>query len=168
MDSYLDQLQRAIAAVTRGVTPTDLARHPEGQWSAAEVLEHLYLTYTSTVKGFERCLETGRPQVSPPTAKQRLAAVLVVGAGLMLGRREAPPYTRPRGTPAEKVVAEIGVQIAAMDRIIAQCEARYGKRVKLLNHFVLGPLTGSEWRKFHWVHGRHHIKQIWRLRTPAS
>jgi hypothetical protein len=168
MESYLDQLQRAIAAVTRGVTPTDLARHREGQWSAAEILEHLYLTYTSTVKGFERCLKTGRPQVSPPTAKQRLAAVLVVGAGLMPGRREAPPYTRPRGTPAEKVVAEIGVQIAAMDRIIAHCEARYGKRVKLLNHFVLGPLTGSEWRKFHWVHGRHHIKQIWRLRTPAS
>lgn len=168
MDSHLDHLQRAIASVTRGVTPTDLTRHPDGKWSAAEVLEHLYLTYTSTVKGFERCLQAGRPQVTPPTAKQRLATVLVVGAGLMLGRREAPPYTRPRGTPAEKVVAEIGVQIAAMDRIIAQCEARYGKRVKLLNHSVLGPLTGTEWRKFHWVHGRHHIKQIRRLRTLVS
>jgi hypothetical protein len=55
-----------------------------------------------------------------------------------------------------------------MDRIIAQCEARCGKRVKLLNHSVLGPLSGTEWRKFHWVHGRHHIKQIWRLQTPGS
>ena len=168
MDSHLDHLQRAIASVTRGLTATDLTRHPEGKWSSAEVLEHLYLTYTSTVKGFERCLEAGRPQVTPPTPKQRLAAILVVRAGLMLGRREAPPYTRPRGMPAEKVVAEIGVQIEVMDRIIAQCEARCGKRVKLLNHSVLGPLSGSEWRKFHWVHGRHHIKQIWRLQTLGS
>jgi hypothetical protein len=168
MESHLDHLQRAIASVTRSVTATDLTRHPDGKWSTAEVLEHLYLTYTSTVKGFERCLEAGRPQVTPPTPKQRLAAILVVGAGLMLGRREAPPYTRPRGMPAEKVVAEIGVQIAAMDQIIAQCEARYGRRVKLLNHFVLGPLSGTEWRKFHWVHGRHHLKQIWRLQTRGS
>jgi hypothetical protein len=138
MDSHLDHLQRAIASVTRGLTATDLTRHPEGKWSSAEVLEHLYLTYTSTVKGFERCLEAGRPQVTPPTPKQRL------------------------------VVAEIGGQIEVMDRIIGQCEARYGKRVKLLNHSVLGPLSGSEWRKFHWVHGRHHIKQIWGLQTPGS
>jgi len=25
---------------------------------------------------------------------------------------------------------------------------------------VLGPLTASQWRKFHWIHGRHHVKQI--------
>jgi hypothetical protein len=168
MDSHLDHLQRAIASVTRGLTATDLTRHPEGKWSSAEVLEHLYLTYTSTVKAFERCLKAGRPQVTPPTPKQRLATVLVVRAGLMLGRREAPLYTRPRGMPAARVVAEIGGQIEVMDRIIAQCEARYGKRVKLLNHSVLGPLSGSEWRKFHWVHGRHHIKQIWRLQTLGS
>jgi hypothetical protein len=168
MDAYLESLQRAIASATGGMSPSDLTRHPEGKWSTAEVLEHLYLTYTSTVKGFERCLQAGAPQVNSPTPKQRLTAALVVGAGLMLGRREAPPYTRPRGMRPERVLPEIEVQIAAMDAIIAQCEALYGKRVKLLNHSVLGPLTGKQWRKFHWVHGRHHIKQILRLRLPAS
>ena len=51
---------------------------------------------------------------------------------------------------AEKVVADIGPQIAAMDKLIAQCEERYGSRTKVLDHPVLGPLTASQWRKFHW------------------
>jgi hypothetical protein len=25
-------------------------------------------------------------------------------------------------------------------------------------------LTGRQWRKFHWVHGHHHLKQIRDLR----
>ena len=59
MDWYLERLHEAIASATRGMTTEDLRRHPEGKWSAAEVLEHLYLTYTGTVKGFERCLQAG-------------------------------------------------------------------------------------------------------------
>ena len=61
---------------------------------------------------------------------------------------------------AEKVVAEIGPRIAAMDEVIAQCEQRYGSRIKILDHPVLGPLTARQWRKFHLAHGRHHVKQI--------
>ena len=60
----------------------------------------------------------------------------------------------------EKIVAEIGPQIAAMDEVIAQCEQRYGSRTRVLDHPVLGPLTARQWRKFHLAHGRHHVKQI--------
>jgi hypothetical protein len=51
-----------------------------------------------------------------------------------------------------------------MDELIAKWEARHGKQTRLLDHPVLGPLTARQWRKFHWVHGRHHVKQILRLR----
>jgi hypothetical protein len=168
MELRLKRLQNDLASATRGMTAADLARHPEGKWSAAEVLEHLYRTYTGTVKTFERCLQAGRPLATSPTLKQRVAAAITVGAGLMPGKREAPPFTRPQGMPAEKIIAEVGAQIATMDAIISQCEDRYGKRVKLVNHHALGPLTGEQWRKFHWVHGRHHIKQILRLRASES
>ncbi|MGZ7099671.1 MAG: DUF1569 domain-containing protein [Candidatus Angelobacter sp.] len=33
-----------------------------------------------------------------------------------------------------------------------------------MDHPVLGPLTAAEWRKFHLVHGLHHVKQIRSLR----
>jgi len=164
----LKRLTDSIAAVTRGMTAADLARHPAGKWSAAEVLEHLYRTYTSTVKGFTRCVQAGHPLVTPPTLQQRIAAGITVGLGIMPGKREAPAYTRPQGMPLEKILAELESQIAAMDAIISQCEERHGKRVKLLDHQILGPLTGKQWRKFHWVHGRHHIRQIERLRASQS
>jgi hypothetical protein len=64
----------------------------------------------------------------------------------------------------DEVTRGITPQIAAMDEIIAQCEARFGKRTLLLDHPVLGPLTARQWRKFHWIHGRHHLKQIKELR----
>ena len=75
MDSYLERLQQAIASATHGMSDEELTRQPEGKWSAAEVLEHLYLTYTGTQKAFERCLKAGKPLAGAPTLKQRVAAV---------------------------------------------------------------------------------------------
>jgi hypothetical protein len=164
LDSYLRRLQEAVASATRGMNAEELTRHPEGKWSAGEVLEHLSLTYSGTVKGFERCLQAGKLPARPPTLKERVTTALVVEAGYMPGGRQSPERTRPQGKPVEQVLQEIGPQIAAMDEIIRQCETRFGKRTRLLDHPVLGPLTAAQWRRFHWVHGRHHVKQIWRLR----
>src|SRR5947207_10653414 len=61
MDSYLHRLQQAITSATRGMTIEQLTSRAEGKWSAAEILEHLYLTYSGTVKGMERCLQLGKP-----------------------------------------------------------------------------------------------------------
>jgi hypothetical protein len=149
------------------MTAAELLRHPEGKWSVAEILEHLYLTYTGTTKGFQRCLEAGKPLATAPTWKQRLAVGVTVGAGHMPGGRKAPAHATPKGLPLEMVLGEIGSRIEAMDQAIAACEQRYGGPVKLLNHPLLGALTGRQWRKFHWVHGRHHLKQIARLRNGA-
>jgi hypothetical protein len=160
MESYLERLQQAITSATHGMSASDLTRHEAGKWSAAEVLEHLYLTYTGTQKGFERCLQAGKPLAGLPSLKQRAFIALVVELGYFPRGRKAPERTIPKGMPAEQVAADIGRQIEAMDKIIAQCEARYGRHAPVLDHPVLGPLTARQWRKFHWVHGRHHVKQI--------
>ena len=164
MDFHLERLQKIISDVTIGLTPEDLARHGEGKWCAAEIMEHLYLSYTGTVKAFERCLGAGKPLASSPKHKQRVAVALVIGLGYMPEGRKAPKATVPRGTPVERVLGEIGRQIAAMDDVIGCCESRYGRGARLVDHPVLGPLTGQQWRKFHWVHGQHHVKQILRLK----
>ena len=71
---------------------------------------------------------------------------------------------RPKGLPKEKVQTEIGTKIAEMDAILCTCESKFGSHTKVLDHAILGPLTINQWRKFHLVHGRHHLKQIQRLR----
>jgi len=172
MDSYLERLQQAIASATRGISSEELARHPEGhpegKWSAAEVLEHLYLTYTGTIKGLERCLQAGKPLASPITLKQRARVTLVTKLSYLPKGKKAPEHSTPKGMSPDRVIAEIGSQIATMGELLAQCEARHGARTRLLNHPILGPLTARQWRKFHWVHGRHHMKQISILRSPKK
>jgi hypothetical protein len=98
----------------------------------------------------------------------RVLTFVIVGVGYMPSGREAPAVARPRGLPAEKVQNEIGAKMAAMDAIIAQCEARFGRRVHVLDHPILGPLTAPQWRKLHLVHGRHHQKQLLRLRESTT
>lgn len=168
MDGYLQRLQEALAAAIQGMSSEDLLRHPEGKWSAAEVLEHLYLTYSGTVKGCERCLQNGKPLLSPPNFHNRMAKFVVVKIGHMPGGRAAPEGTRPIGMPAEQVVENLTAKIAVMDALLGRCEVRFGARTRFLSHPVLGPLTGAEWRKFHWVHGRHHVRQILALRQRIA
>jgi hypothetical protein len=162
MDHRLQILQREIAAAVEGMTPEQMIFHRPGKWSAAEVLEHLYWTYTGTIKGFGR-VAAGQHSPSRPTWAHRMRRFVVLGLSHMPTGREAPPNTRPRGLPVDKVVAEIGARIAEMDEIIIRCERSLGGG-RLLEHPILGPLTAAQWRTFHLVHGRHHLKQIHRLR----
>jgi hypothetical protein len=163
MEPLLEKLQREIASALAAVPAERIRWRPEGNWCVAEVLEHLYLTYTGTIKGLERMTAAGNPRTTAATWAQRWNALVVLRLGYMRSGREAPQMARPRGLPAEKVVAEIGPKIGEMDECIRRCEEKFGTKTKLLDHPFLGPLTGAQWRKFHLVHGRHHAKQVRRL-----
>ena len=167
MDSLLEELKQALESAVEGMSNEQMSWHPADKWCAAEVLEHLYLTYTGTVKGFERVLEAGKPLAARASMRQRLRTLVVLGFNHLPEGRKAPKQTVPQGLPVEKVRGEVGLKIAAMDAIGAQCEARFGCG-KVLDHPILGPLTAAQWRKFHLIHGRHHVKQIDRLREQAS
>ena len=170
MDSRLDKLKESLESAVEGMSSEQLSWHFPGKWCAAEVLEHLYLSYTGTIAGFERVMTKGKPLATRASMAHRVLTFVIVKFGYMPSGREAPAVARPRGLPAEKVRNEIGAKMAGMDAIIAQCEARFGRGVKLLDHPILGPLSAPQWRKLHLVHGRHHLKQILRLRerTPRG
>jgi len=168
MDFYLARLQDAIASSINGTDEPALPMQTEGKWSAPQILEHLYLTYTGTIKGFERFLEEGKPAARVPTWRDRIRSCVVVRLGHMPKGRKAPKNSTPRGLPPEQVRAEIVGKIAVMDAIITRAEERYGAQTRLLDHPILGPLRGQEWRKFHWVHGMHHLRQIDKLRKTGE
>ena len=58
---------------------------------------------------------------------------VVVTLGYMPAGREAPAMVQPRGVPVQQVRNEIWAKLAEMDAIIARCEARFGRHVKLLD-----------------------------------
>jgi hypothetical protein len=168
MDSRLDKLKGSLQSAVEGMSSEQLSWHPPGKWCAAELLEHLYLTYTGTIKGFERVVKNGKPLASRASMAQRVLTLVVVGLGHMPAGRKAPAMVLPKGLPAEEVRNQIGAKMVAMDAIIAQCEARFGRRVRLLDHPILGPLSAPQWRKLHLVHGQHHLKQILQLRENTT
>jgi hypothetical protein len=166
MDSHLKKLQKALDEAAADMSAEERSRHPPGKWCADEVLEHLYLTYTGTIRGFTRALEAGKPAATRATLRQRARNLLVLGLGYMPRGRKAPAGVVPRGRAG--VEAEIRERIAEMDEIIGRCDRELGggkfRGQAILEHPVLGPLTARQWRKFHLVHGMHHVKQIRRLR----
>jgi len=168
MDVCLDKLKQSLESAVEGMSSEQWSWHRPGKWSAAEVLEHLYLTYTGTIKGFERVMTTGKPLASRASMAHRVRTLVVVGFGHMPAGVKAPAVVVPKGLPAEKVRADFGAKIGEMDAIITQCEARFGRRVHVLDHPILGPLTAPQWRKLHVVHGRHHHKQLLHLRESAT
>jgi hypothetical protein len=168
MSEYIPRLQEAIASSIRGLGREELLRRPPGKWSVAEILEHLLLSYTGTSKGCENMLASGSPQVTPPTAAQQMKTFVVLTLGYYPTGIPAPQRVVPKGRAVEEVTGGILPQISSMDEWLRRCEDRFGKRVPLLNHPVLSPLTGEQWRKFHWMHGRHHIRQILALREKNA
>ncbi len=163
MDLRLDKLKESLQSAVEGMSSEQLSWHAPGKWCALELLEHLYLTYTGTIKGFERVVSIGKPLASRASVAQRALTLVVVRLGHMPTGGQAPAMVVPKGLPAEEVRNEIGAKIVAMDAIIGQCEARFG-RLPLLDHPILGPLSATQWRKLHLVHGQHHLKQLLRLR----
>jgi len=160
MDSYLERLRRELEDATGGATAGALAQAPAGKWSAAQILEHLFLTYQNTNRGLAKCLAQGAPLATRATLKHRVATLLVVNLGYLPGGRKSPERVTPRGMPPEEVQQAIAPELEKMDSGLDDCERRFGARTKIMDHLILGPLTAREWRSFHWVHGRHHARQI--------
>jgi hypothetical protein len=160
MNSYLERLRRELEDATAGVGASEMAKAPAGKWCGAQILEHLFLTYKMTNRGLEKCLERGVPLARHSTAKDRLATLLVLTFQYIPGGRTAPERVIPRGIPAGDAQQAIGPELERMESHLRECEQRFGSRTKIMDHVFIGPLTADEWRKFHWVHGRHHARQI--------
>jgi Protein of unknown function (DUF1569) len=156
----LEFIRRETERTTRGVPPAALSQAPVGKWNSAQVLEHLSLTYTATTKGLLRTMDAGQPQRGKPDFKQRLRRLYVLRIGRFPSGVDAPQHVIPRQELGSESLRRFNDALVAMDATLADAERRFGSGTRLLNHPVLGPLTAQEWRRFHQVHGRHHLRQV--------
>src|SRR4051794_3470177 len=169
MHSHVQRTREAIDQATNGLTLDQFSWHPDGKWCAAEILEHLALAYGGTAKALGRVAEGGKSVASKQTFKQRIGTLVVTGGEFIPGGRKAPAGVTPKGSmPADQLLPSIHKYLAEMDEAINACEAKIGKKIKIADHPVLGPLTATQWRKFHMVHTRHHMKQIVALRAQMN
>lgn len=163
-DRWLRRSLEAIDSATRGMTPAQLDWHPDGKWSSAQVLEHLAKAYGSTAYILEKCVAEGRTVAAPASWRQRIVTQIVVTAGYLPFGVEAPAVTRPEGLAPLEALARARASLEALDAAAEKSAARFGSRVPVANHPMLGGFSTAQWRRFHWVHTRHHMRQIARLR----
>jgi len=166
MHPLLQRADRALRDCAGALSADDLVRHPPGKWSAAEILEHLGITFARTVRGLQRVVDQGAPIAGQASARQWAGKLLVVYAGYFPAGVQSPEAVRPRGADAAGVLDATLVSLAAMNEGLDGAELRFGPRLPVMDHPVLGPLSVHEWRRFHWVHTRHHARHIRRRARP--
>jgi hypothetical protein len=166
MHQQIQALSDALRNAVDGLAPEQMDAHPlEGKWSMAEVLEHLSLTYSGTAKGLQRVLGSGKPAVTSRSPKQMLFQAVTLGLGYLPEGRKAPKGVVPSGgKPSAELAANIFTLLQQMDNGLDECEKRFGSGKKIMDHPVMGACSVRQWRKFHLVHGMHHVKQLERLR----
>ncbi len=169
MDFWLQRACDEIDSATAGISAPQMDWHPaEGKWSTAQILEHLSRTFASTVVALKKVVAAGKPLGGRPRFQQWLAIRVVGDLGYFPHGRPAPAWTVPKGAPAEQVSQAIRENLRAMDAILADLERQFGARVKIADHPIVGPLTVPEWRKFHYRHTHHHMKQVLAIRAKLG
>ncbi len=169
MDAWLDRLKRDIEDTTRALRDADWSRAPAERWNSAEIIEHMGRTYGTTAKMLELSLEAGGPpQVRTGKVAEILKKLVVVKLGIFPSGAKSPAMVMPKGIDPGPVARERAlVSLVRMEKAIAAAEARWGSEEPIAMHPILGPLKAGQWRKFHYVHGRHHLEQV-RNRVEAK
>jgi hypothetical protein len=156
----LEQVRREAERVTSEMSKADWHHAPPGKWSCAQIFEHLLLSYAATTNGTRKAMETGKPLGGRPTLRDRISTFYVAGLGLLPSGRTAPKHTQPKEGGGLESLRQFNDALVAMDATLTDAEKRFGGQVRLLDHPILGPLTATQWRRFHRTHARHHLKQI--------
>jgi DinB family protein len=158
-----DHLQAAREAIERsvvGLNAETIARPVPGRWSIGEILEHLTLAFSTNASWLEKALASGELRARAPRLPERLARMLVVEIGYF-PRANAPEMTRPSSSiPPEQSVGAILSALDRLDATLARVSARFGDHVRVANHPYFAGLTVPQWRKFHWRHTVHHMRQV--------
>lgn len=168
MGTYLDELSKLLESATAGMSDSAMLQAPQGKWCAAEILEHLRLTYTGTAKMLERNRDQEKVDPAPLDDRARAGRQLILEQGNFFEGGQAPGFATPK-TPADPLVrSRIQEDLGRLGLLLDEAEQRRGRDAVVGNHFALGPMTADQWRRFHHVHGKHHAKQIESLRRGAA
>jgi len=169
MANELEQARELIDRAVSGMTEEQLLFHPGEKWCSANILEHLALAFSGTVKGMQRVVEAGKPLGGRRSLRDIALQTGLLTLGYFPTGRTAPKMVTPSCTLGGlEALAMIRENLQSMAAKLDEVEKQFGTSRRILDHPILGPLTLPQWRKFHLVHARHHMKQIDQLRGAQS
>jgi hypothetical protein len=151
----------SLDAETTQLHPNDVAH----KWNAQQVVEHLVLGYGQTSNALDTRLSKGRlSRNQTRTWLQWSLQLMILSFGKLPQGVPAPDETTPiAGRFAAMDGQQLGdllrQEIETMDKLFDACRRKFGME-RVAVHPFLGPLRVDQWRRFHVVHGLHHLTQL--------
>lgn len=154
----LARLEPMILHPVRGVNGDEWHRAPEGRWSIAQIVQHLAIGVDTVAEAFaRRAAEDSKRRANP---HQTLLRHLALGIGRFPPGLESPEGARPDERPEPELIqAQFRMGVERM-RALAEEWPKERQQAVFVNHPILGDLNFREWVRFHYVHCRHHARQI--------
>lgn len=155
----LSRLEPMVLKPLHRLTGDDWHRGPEGKWSIAQIVQHLAIGVDSVAEAFAR-REDAQGMKRRATPHQTVLRHLALGLGRFPPGLESPQGARPDEHPEPDLIQaqfRMGVE---QFRDIAERWPRARQEAVFVNHPILGDLNFPEWVRFHFVHCRHHARQI--------
>ena len=155
----LAALEPMVLGPLHGLEPEAWHKSSRGKWSIAQIVAHLAqgVDLSSTVLA-QRAEKTGMTRRSTPG--EAVLRHLLLGFGTFPPGRMSPQTTKPAERPDPEIVAaqyRMGVERFSG---LAETWSEKQKLGVFVKHPLLGDLNLPEWVRFHYVHAKHHAKQI--------
>jgi len=167
MHAVLERVICQIESEAGGLDAETAQLHPKDLaylWSAQQVIEHLVLGYRVTSAALESRLNKGRlsRHRKKRTWLQWLLQLMILTFGSWPKGLPAPEETTPDSfgvLNGRKLTDLLRKEIGVMDSLLDQCRRKFGME-RIATHPLLGPLRVDQWRRYHVVHGYHHLEQL--------
>jgi hypothetical protein len=151
-----------LDAETAQLHPKDLAY----LWNAQQVIEHLVLGCRVTSVALQSRLSKGRLSRNSKkrTRLQWSLQLMILTFGSLPKGLPATDETTPvpdsfGALTGRQLVDLLRKEIEVMDALLDQCRRKFGME-RIATHPLLGPLRVDQWRRYHVVHGYHHLEQL--------
>lgn len=160
-------LARAAYAFAEEVAAIDLAEaqiSPDpklNRWCGQQVVEHLILSMKKSREELQRSLRSKSSRSKRSTLLQHALSFQLFFGSMSRGLPALPSLTPVTFTPQDGMMlsARLLAEAEELSNLLAECRLAFGLR-PCGNHPIYGPLRVEEWRHYHAVHLRHHLKQF--------
>jgi hypothetical protein len=68
----------------------------------------------------------------------------------------------------QQALANIGVELTNMIDAHHRAEQKHPMHKPIMDHPVLGPMSPAQWARFHYIHAKHHMKQIAAIKRQVA